>query len=235
MKVLTFLRKIYIGPCVNPQKQYRAALSDLLFQLKELWKHGTHFGFSRLLRFAFVIVQFFSLYSYIAHFFDKMGYLGGKIFAEFYVLAKCILTFVILFYIKDSTFFCVLAIYFLVDTVLFNAGIIMLSDVILKPALDRRSMVLLGLNYLQLCAAFALLYLHTDSIIKLETSLQALYFSFVTSTTLGFGEFHPTGRTGYLITIFQLIISVIFIALFVSYFMTRLTGKKNFMDEKNNT
>jgi voltage-gated potassium channel Kch len=49
----------------------------------------------------------------------------------------------------------------------------------------------------------------------IHTRVDALYFSATTMTTVGYGDVHPIGQVARVITTFQLIFDVVFIAAFV--------------------
>ena len=49
----------------------------------------------------------------------------------------------------------------------------------------------------------------------ISTRVDALYFSATTMTTVGYGDVHPIGQVARVITTFQLVFDVVFIAAFV--------------------
>jgi hypothetical protein len=52
----------------------------------------------------------------------------------------------------------------------------------------------------------------TDEFAGLRTRLDALYFSFTTTTTVGFGDIHATGQTARALVTLQLAFNLVFVA-----------------------
>ena len=76
-----------------------------------------------------------------------------------------------------------------------------------------RTVVLSFLNYLELVACFAILYLSLPGqLVGLEHWSDALYFSVVTQLTVGFGDIRPV-HWARLVTTVQAIIAVVFTVL----------------------
>jgi voltage-gated potassium channel len=57
----------------------------------------------------------------------------------------------------------------------------------------------------------------------ISTRVDALYFSATTMTTVGYGDVHPVGQVARVITTYQLVFDVVFIAAFARL-LTRATG-----------
>lgn len=101
-----------------------------------------------------------------------------------------------------------------------------------------RSIILILMNYLEITLDYAVIYKFLNLISgpnghefydkskQAVSSLECVYFSFVTSTTLGYGDYSPNVGLGQIVAIFQAITMLVFIVLFVNYFMTNL--KDNF-------
>jgi len=65
--------------------------------------------------------------------------------------------------------------------------------------------------------------------------LEAIYFSYVTSTTVGYGEYLPSGEWGNFVVILQVTIMLIFLILFINYFASILMEERSKLkNEKNN-
>ncbi|HAK89103.1 MAG TPA: hypothetical protein DHV16_10270 [Nitrospiraceae bacterium] len=72
---------------------------------------------------------------------------------------------------------------------------------------------------------FAALYLYTGAIgdackVPIRKPLDAVYFSSVTITTLGYGDFTPIKETGKILVSVETITGLIFIVLVVAIFLT---------------
>lgn len=87
---------------------------------------------------------------------------------------------------------------------------------ILSP---RRSLILLGINYLEIILAFAIMYLATNSIgysdgnNLITTRTEAFYFSAVTITTLGCGNMVAKSSLGMGLVVLESILGLTIIAL----------------------
>jgi len=98
------------------------------------------------------------------------------------------------------------------------------------PHSPNRSILILSIYYIQVIIGFAILYLATGSIRYSECKniitkpWEALYFSTVTITTLGYGDMRPINQVGQILVIFEPLIGIVLIVLVFGIF---LTSKKN--------
>ncbi len=89
------------------------------------------------------------------------------------------------------------------------------------------------LNYIEITLGFGIIYKNCDLILKKTcsevTSFEAVYFSFVTSTTLGYGEYLPKYWTGQLVVIFQVLVMLVLVVVVINYFLnyTKSSSKEN--------
>jgi len=206
--------------------------------IRKLWKRkgkGRHlFGVER----AFLLVVACLLLIQPSTFLRWLGGLKGvrgrKMTIEAYAIGKPLFLFAILALGWGT---CgtsgVLATVFLVDLFLYLVGIVFLRDFYTSPISYGRSMLLLAVNFAEIILGFAILYVYTASIGNtsepgeiLSDWLGVVYFSVVTSTTLGFGDFSPITQTGRLLVILQVLSSVMFIAVVLSTFVNTVTYEK---------
>lgn len=91
-----------------------------------------------------------------------------------------------------------------------------------EPQSYNRLLILLFVNYLQMIAGFAYLYLYTAKVVRNEcnnvitSGLDALYFSLVTITTLGFGDMKPLGSLAEFWVITEVLFGLVFLVLVVA-------------------
>jgi hypothetical protein len=90
-----------------------------------------------------------------------------------------------------------------------------------------RSVILLAVGYLELIVGFAILYLRFGAIsftsepAKIITQpMDALYFSTVTITTLGFGDISPFNETGRFLVMVETILGITLIVFVLSIFIS---------------
>ena len=123
--------------------------------------------------------------------------------------------------------------YFALDTISYLVHVVIVH----RPDVDEyfmpgRTIILVLMNYAQLICVFTFIYSSFNLICGVNNSwLRALYFSVVTSATVGYGEMKPIGRYGQLVTSVQIIVMVVFTVLFFGNFVSMLskprTGREN--------
>ncbi|OPX28723.1 MAG: hypothetical protein B1H08_05395 [Candidatus Omnitrophica bacterium 4484_171] len=118
------------------------------------------------------------------------------------------------------------ALYIMSETIFYILNLIFLSDIYSSPVSYRRSILFLFLHYVEVVMDFSVIYIGLDLLNKALTPLSAVYFSFVTNTTLGYGDYHPNCGMGQIVVIAQLLIFIMFVVLFINYFSSGLGSKK---------
>jgi hypothetical protein len=105
------------------------------------------------------------------------------------------------------------AAYYVLDSVLVNTSITFISQ---RPIHHLRSVLLTLLNVLNVALAYAVAYAaQREAFEQPLTGIQAIYFSFVTLTTLGYGDIKPDGPcawTGQLTVILELMTGLYLLA-----------------------
>ena len=66
-----------------------------------------------------------------------------------------------------------------------------------------------------------------------KSVIDFIYFSFITSSTIGYGEIYPITTLGKVIVSFQSIVFLVFIVLFLNFFSSKVEDKEYF-DKKEN-
>ncbi len=199
--------------------------------LKRIWRNDGYqdFGIERLIRLLLVVSQFVFPGLYIKEYFGRFGHQWRMLSVEFYVLGKLLLP--LLLFKLDLTganWVPFLMGYMMVETIMYLASLIYLTDVLNRPSNIRRSMTLMLINYVELGLEYAILYSCFNAHIPdffakpLSRDLDAIYFSFVTSATVGYGDNYPVHETGRLLVISQLFLFLVFVGLFVNFFTTKI-------------
>lgn len=182
-------------------------------------------------------LQYFSVGYYF-------GLLKGKkitkeAIIDFYVLLKLGVTIVLLNLLESPTqpSLCLTIIkFFIVYSLLETIHVILLkilcSSDFPVPKSYRRTSILIIINYIEVTLCFALLYLLTNSIGiapsaesyfgKNMTNFDYIYFSFVTSVTMGSGDYVIMQTIGKKLVIAQVFIFMLFLSLFLSNNFSRL-------------
>jgi hypothetical protein len=81
--------------------------------------------------------------------------------------------------------------------------------------------------------AFAVLYSAGNYLNKpFDTSFDAVYFSIITSSSTGYGDFHPVTTYGKILASIQALLFLFFVVLFLNFFTTKIKSKGYFEHEK---
>jgi voltage-gated potassium channel Kch len=129
----------------------------------------------------------------------------------------------------------ILAVYRILDIVSYRIFFLMVKsqEEPWRPEILRRSLAIAVVNFTELIFGFAILYLYCGCIrtgtldAALSRGADALYYSVVTMTTLGYGDFVPSSVGGRMLVVGQLATTITFLLFLVpaliSVFASRLT------------
>ncbi len=121
----------------------------------------------------------------------------------------------------------VVALFFLFDILQYVSAIVFLSDVYKQPVSAKRTLMFFIINYFETILVFAIFHRQWGGLNVVNIcSVQSLYFSMVTSTTLGFGDISPVNSSAQLRVVAQLVVSLLFVTIFISNASSRVDGKK---------
>ncbi len=89
-----------------------------------------------------------------------------------------------------------------------------------------RSIILLFFNFIEVIASFGVIYAAGDYLNQpIQSWVDALYFSFITGVTIGYGDFHPVNEQGKILVMIQILSTMAFLFLFFNFFGPRSTEK----------
>lgn len=229
--ISTFFRILLLGQNqTHTKKKVKPAIKNQCLNVRRIWNNKDYndFGIERIFRLLISISLFLFPGLYIRSISGKFGLISRKLAVEFYVILKLILP-IIYFKLNLTEYLsiAILASYMAVETLVYLAALIFLSNEFTKPISYRRSILTLFINYIEICLDFAVIYSYCNFAIpnffkeKLTTGIQAIYFSFVTSTTVGFGDITVTNSFGQTLVIIQILLFLMFIGLFINFFTSR--------------
>jgi hypothetical protein len=213
------------------------------------YEENHDFGLERIIRLLIAILLFLSIGLYVRCITYK--YISRKKYAVsfaagLYALCKMLLPFLLLLFEWTNCCVALLCGYMIIDTMVYLAKQLFISDnPIDNPISSERSLILLLINYIQIALSYAVVYyyyshnymgffnkemfdyknqIHAPRILN---KIQSIYFSFVTSATVGYGDIVPESSRAQGLVISQIICSFIFVVMFFSYFVSKVKGKNN--------
>jgi hypothetical protein len=120
-------------------------------------------------------------------------------------------------------------VYLILETILYIPTLIFASDLFTRPRSYKRSMLLLFFNYLEVIIAFGVFYsLGQNTNIPFAHWSDALYFSLMTSNTIGYGDYYPITTFGKFLASVQAMFFLSFVILFLNFFSTKVKSKGYF-------
>ena len=232
----TFKKLLFGRPEENIQLDH-TSIANQRKNLRKVWENEKHndIGVEKMLRLFLVAVQFAFPGIYIRDRFGRRGLTYKNLAVESYVIFKTMLPLIFLIAdIYNNIFIVFVTTYLLCETILYVATLIFVSDIFARPRSYRRSVLLLYFNYLEIVLSFAVIYGGLNLLNSNANSIvDYIYFSFVTSATIGYGDIYPVTDLGKLIVGFQSIVFLIFIVLFLNFFSSKVEDKDYFDKSEN--
>ncbi len=228
------IKDIIIKICIGTYKlEYKLnpAISNQAKNVKKVWNNNKYkdFGIERLVRLILVSIQFIFPALYVRHLTGKMGLLGRKLGVEIYVILKLILPIIFFkLHLTDSPIILLFTIYMLTETLLYLSSLIFLSDIYASPITYKRSLLLLFINFIEIGLEYAVIFsyfnLHSNNFFSqsINSPIDLIYFSFVSLSTLGFGDISVMNETGKIIVLFQILTFILFVGLFLNFYASKI-------------
>lgn len=112
---------------------------------------------------------------------------------------------------------CLISAFIIIDTLLGTTSVAFFTRF---PAHPLRTVVLSLFSFLLIVSSFGTFFkaLSSSFCREIEGTVDAIYFSFVTITTLGYGEIEPISPTSKFVVIFELIVGLYFLVILLSIF-----------------
>lgn len=227
---MNFIKKIFIGPDLEKADVSIVYKNDLKNKIKEVWndKNSPSYGIRRVLRLFLILIHIFYPTVIINNLAANLSPIMQKLLLDFYVFSKFIwLVLVLASGWYNNLFIVIFTAYLISETVLYILSMIVLPDYYKRSMIFSRVMIMLIFNYFQVSLVFSIIHLYGDFLNESLTPITAIYFSIITMTTLGYGEFYPVTKAGYIIIIIQSIIFTLFVMLFINYFTPETVESSN--------
>ncbi len=232
---MNFFTKLLYGTN-RPESKPRSVYSKEMIALQRIWNNKTYndFGLERILRLFLHLLSFIMPGTIIRQLCGRKHLLFRKVVIEAYSLFK-IAWYVFLFEkdLTTSTAALVISIILTIDTVHFMFSKIFLNDIHQQPISFKRSLLMTLINILEVMLCFAFIYSFIDdtnndtgrvifSMGHHLTDLQTIYFSFVTSATIGYGDIAPKDPLVMKLVVMQIMLSLFFLVIVITTITNRL-------------
>jgi hypothetical protein len=230
-----FLSKLLLGKVTRNVQTKFNPIQKCLNNVKAIWNndHQDDNGLEKIIRLILSSSQLLFPGIYIKYFANKKGSEYQDLALDFYILLKVAFPIIILVnHWFNYHWIIVVLSYVLLETVLYIPTLIFASDSFTKPRSYKRSMLLLFFNYLEIVGAFAVFYSSGNFLNKpLNSWYDAVYFSIVTSSSIGYGDLYPVTVEGKVLVCLQAMLFLTFVVLFLNFFSTKIKAKGYFDHE----
>ena len=234
---MSFLKKLLVGKIKHREYHRVNPIKKAFFNLKAIWNndHEDDNGIEKIVRLFLSASQLLFPGIYIKYFASKLGYEYKDLAMDFYVLAKVIFPLLILINNwQEHDFVIWILVFILLETILYIPTLIFASDMFSRPRSYKRSMLLLFLNYVEVVVSFAVLYTLGNNMNKpFNHWFDSIYFSLISSNSIGFGDYYPITTYGRALVSLQALFFLSFVILFLNFFSTKVKGKGYFNDDDN--
>jgi hypothetical protein len=230
------IRKLLLGNITKAERPKLHPIQKRIQNIKSIWNndHQEDNGIEKIVRLFLSSSLLFFPGIYIKYLAAKKGAEYEDLALDSYVLLKVALPLLILInHWQNNYFILTVMVYVMLETVLYIPTLIFASDLFSKPRSYKRSMLLLFFNYIEMVFAFGVLYSCNDYLNKpFNHWFDAVYFSTVTSSTIGFGDFYPVKTFGKVLVSIQSILVLLYVVLFLNFFSTKIKSK-GYFDQDN--
>jgi hypothetical protein len=230
------LRKLLLGRPKEYIKPTESAIGKRIKNIKAIWNNEQHedIGIEKVLRLFLAVSQFLFLGTYIKQVFGKKGIAHQDLSVDIFVLFKVGLPLIVLRNnFQNNQFIFWILVWFVTETMLYISTLIFASDIFSRPRSYRRSMLLLFFNYLEIVFVFGVIYATGNYLNKpFNHWFDSIYFSFITSATIGYGDFYPITTFGKFLVSCQSLFFLAFVVLFLNFF-TNKVEHKGYFDHNN--
>ncbi len=230
------IKKMFLGNAAYAAPAAVSPFRKRIANIRAIWNndHEDDMGIEKIIRLLLASSQLLFPGIYIRNIAARRGMAWPELAIDFYILCKVAFPLVILANRWQHNQFAVTIMgYLLLETILYIPALIFASDQFSRPRSYRRSMLLIFFNYLEIGFAFAVLYAHGNYLNKpVDTMVDAIYFSIITSSSVGYGDLYPVTDTGKMLVCFQAILFLFFVILFLNFFSNKVKSK-GYFDHEN--
>jgi hypothetical protein len=230
--MIQILKKLLIGNGTKFEPAAQNPIQKSIYNIKAIWNndHQDDNGIEKIIRLLLSSSQLLFPGVYIKYLANRKGPQYLDLSLDFYVLLKVMFPILILInHWQVYNFVIYGMVYVLLETILYIPTLIFASDTFSKPRSYRRSMLLLFFNYLEIVFAYAVLYTCGNHLNRpFQHWFDAVYFSIITSSSIGYGDYFPITTYGKFLVSTQALLFLFFVVLFLNFFSTKIKGKGYF-------
>ena len=230
------LKKLLLGKTSKGFQPKFNPIQKRIQNIQSIWNndHQEDNGIEKIVRLILASSQLLFPGIYIKYWASKKGVEYQDLALDFYVLLKVIFPIVILInQWQNQEWLIWILVYVFLETVFYIPTLIFASDLFSKPRSYKRSMLLLFFNYLEIAFAYAVFYSVRNYMNKpFFHWFDSIYFSIVTSSSIGYGDYHPITPMGKFLVTTQALLFLFFIVLFLNFFSTKVKTK-GYFDHEN--
>lgn len=227
-----FFRKLILSDKPHEGRSNSNVIRKRISNVKSIWhnEHQDDVGLEKVLRLFLAASQFAFPGIYIKQICGYRGLQLQELAIDLYILGKIFFPFCLLYFnLELNPIVVSILTWLLLETILYISTLVFASDLFDQPRSYRRSMLLLFMDYLQIVLSFAVLYKTGDHLNQpLINWFDPIYFSVVTSATVGYGDLHPTTTFGKLLATAQIAIFFIVVMFILNFFSHRMEQKGYF-------
>ncbi|MFM7054618.1 MAG: potassium channel family protein [Bacteroidota bacterium] len=230
------LRKFILSDKPQEGRNNTHVIQKRISNVRSIWhnEHQDDVGLEKVLRLFLAASQFVFPGIYIKQLFGYRGVHFQELAIDLYILAKIFFPFCLLYFgLPLNPIVISILTWLLLETILYISTLVFASDLFDQPRSYRRSMLLLFMDYFQIVLSFAVLYKTGNHLNQPFVHwFDPIYFSVVTSATVGYGDFHPTTAFGKLLATSQIVIFFIVVMFILNFFSHRMEQKGYFENKE---
>lgn len=228
------VKKLVLGS--TPSLEPTSAIASRLKNIKAIWnnEHDNDMGIEKMFRLFLAASPFIFPGVYIKEMVGRKGRAYSDLAVDMFVLFKVAFPVILLSngWQHNPLLFAIL-IWFMIETVMYVPTLIFASDSLSRPRSYRRSMLLLFFNYLEIIFDFAVIYSVGGFFNKpFHAWFDPIYFSFITSASIGYGDYFPVTPMGKLVVSGHSVVFLIFVVVFLNFFSSKMESR-GYFDETN--
>ncbi len=236
LKLKIILKKLLLGNVSKLTKPKVNPIQKRILNIKSIWNndHQDDNGIEKIVRLVLSFSQLLFPGVYLKYLAARKGVEYLDLTLDFYVLLKVSFPIIILInHWQHQGLVIGIMIYVLLETIFYIPTLIFASDLLSRPRSYKRSMLLLFFNYLEIVFAYAVLYSNGNYLNKpFQHWFDAVYFSIITSSSIGYGDYYPVTVLGKVLVSTQALLFLFFVVLFLNFFSTKIKSK-GYFDHEN--